>query len=76
VKGIVRLQSSSPSSRPYETHILNYAFGRYELVDFPSLDNNEDLAGVSLRLTMMGERGEVAIRARRFADSLEATVEG
>lgn len=73
MKGIVRLADSSP--RNYSTHILNYAFGRWELSPYPSLDDEEELSGVSLRLTIMGERGEVAARARRFAESLSAEVE-
>lgn len=83
MKGIVRLASSS--SKGWATHILNYAFGRYDLTPIPSLDANADVAGAgadvkndktgelrgaSVRLTMMGERGEVARRAKRFAESL------
>ncbi|WVQ98353.1 hypothetical protein IAU59_005476 [Kwoniella sp. CBS 9459] len=74
VKGIVRLASST-SSLGYETHILNYAFGRYELTSIPSLDEDESLRGTSLRWTIMGERGEVARRARRLAEGLGAQVE-
>ncbi|TYJ58111.1 hypothetical protein B9479_001207 [Cryptococcus floricola] len=72
VKGLVRLTSPT---KPYETHILNYAFSNFTLTPVPSLDEDEDLKGVSLRLTVMGERGEVARRARRFAESLGAGVE-
>ncbi|WVF69488.1 hypothetical protein IAT40_004265 [Kwoniella sp. CBS 6097] len=74
VKGIVRLPSTS-SSVGYETNILNYAFGRYELTPIASLDGDESLKGTSLRLTVMGERGEVARRARKFAEGLGASVE-
>ncbi|OCF39266.1 cytoplasmic protein [Kwoniella heveanensis CBS 569] len=74
VKGIVRLLSPT-ASLGYETNILNYAFGRYELTTIPSLDEDESLKGASLRLTVMGERGEVARRARKFAEGLGANVE-
>ena len=52
--------------------MLNYAFGRHELTAFASLDDSEELQGVSLRLTVMGERGEVASRARKLATALDA----
>ncbi|KAK8847676.1 hypothetical protein IAR55_005535 [Kwoniella newhampshirensis] len=74
VKGIVRL-SSADTTKPYGTHILNWAFGRYELTPIPSLDDDEDLKGASLRLTVMGERGEVAKRARKLAERLGARVD-
>ncbi|WVQ71895.1 hypothetical protein IAR50_001437 [Cryptococcus sp. DSM 104548] len=72
VKGLVRLASST---KPYETHILNYAFSNFTLTPVPSLDEDEDLTGVSIRLTVMGERGEVARRARKLAEALGADVE-
>jgi hypothetical protein len=68
VKGIVRL--SSPSTSESTTYILNYAFGRHELTPAPELDEKEEFRGVSVRLTVMGERGEVARRSRRLAESL------
>jgi hypothetical protein len=73
VKGIVRLLASDGET-PYTTHILNYAFGRYDLTAFPSLDLDPALEGVSIRLTVMGERGEVTRRAKRLADGLQAKV--
>ncbi|OCF54065.1 cytoplasmic protein [Kwoniella mangroviensis CBS 10435] len=73
VKGLIRLLSAEPSG--YTTNILNYAFGRYELTPIPSLDEDDSLKGVSLRLTVMGERGEVARRARKLAEWLGAQVE-
>lgn len=72
MKGIVRLKDASDQG--FSTSILNYAFGRWELTPYPSLDGEKDLEGVSLRLTIMGERGEVGARARRFAESLKAEV--
>ncbi|ORX35886.1 CobW/HypB/UreG, nucleotide-binding domain-domain-containing protein [Kockovaella imperatae] len=71
VKGIVRL-AGSPHPKAWRTCILNYAFGRYELTYFPSLDEDAGLDGVSLRLTVMGERGEVASRAKKLAIALDA----
>ena len=69
VKGIVRLSSSSSTSG-YTPYILNYAFGRHELTPAPELDQKEEFEGVSVRLTVMGERGEVARRSRRLGESL------
>jgi hypothetical protein len=69
VKGIVRL-STPMTNLPYLTHILNYAFGRYELTPMSELDDKEEFRGVGLRLTVMGERGEVARRARRLGEAL------
>jgi hypothetical protein len=34
------------------------------------LDDKEEFKGVSVRLTVMGERGEVARRSRRLAEGL------
>jgi hypothetical protein len=68
VKGIVRL--SNPSEPWYTTYILNYAFGRHELTPVPELDTKAEFNGVSVRLTIMGERGEVARRAKHLAESL------
>ena len=61
-------------SDKWSTYILNYAFGRHELTAAPSLDDSDDLRGVSLRLTLIGERGEVAVRARKLAEALAAQV--
>ncbi|WRT64489.1 uncharacterized protein IL334_001421 [Kwoniella shivajii] len=74
VKGIVRLPSSSELN-DWSTYILNYAFGRYELTHIPTMDEDENLKGISMRLTVMGERGEVARRSRKFAAGLGAQVE-
>ena len=73
MKGVVRLQSLSRIP-PYTTHVLNWAFGRFELIPFPSLDEDETLRGVGVRLTVMGERGEVGRRVERFANALAAEV--
>ena len=52
--------------------ILNWAFGRYELVAF---DQSTDiLSGVDILLTVMGERGEVKRFAKKFATQLGAEV--
>lgn len=90
VKGIVRFPSPAPPraatpgtpadtgartpGTPHETHVLNWAFGRHELTRTPALDESPDLEGVGLRLTVMGERGEVGRRARKLAEGLEAEV--
>lgn len=72
VKGYLRLEEadSTVQDPKWSTHILNWAFGRYELTPFPSLDDAPELTGVTLRLTVMGERGEVGRRARRLAEAL------
>nr|XP_019046822.1 cytoplasmic protein [Kwoniella bestiolae CBS 10118]OCF25752.1 cytoplasmic protein [Kwoniella bestiolae CBS 10118] len=73
VKGLIRLSSSNPLG--YTTNILNYAFGRFELTPIPSMDDDDSLTGVSLRLTVMGERGETARRAKKLAEGLGARME-
>jgi hypothetical protein len=51
------------------SRILNWAFGRFDLVQYqPTLEGE-------IRLTVMGERGEVKKWARKLADSLSATVD-
>jgi G3E family GTPase len=61
VKGFVSL--------PEGGHILNWAFGRYDLVTIgPSSKEN------SLKLTLMGERGEAKRAARKFATALNAMI--
>ncbi|BEI90348.1 uncharacterized protein CcaverHIS019_0304180 [Cutaneotrichosporon cavernicola] len=70
IKGIVRF----PSAGGYESHVLNWAFRKYELTPMPALDDSPDLVGVSVRLTVMGERGEVARPARMLAEGLGAQV--
>lgn len=71
VKGIVRFPTDD---KRYSTFILNWAFGRHELTPMPSLDESPDLQGVSIRLTVMGERGEVARMSRKLAADLGAQV--
>uniref|UniRef100_D8QAL1 CobW/HypB/UreG nucleotide-binding domain-containing protein n=1 Tax=Schizophyllum commune (strain H4-8 / FGSC 9210) TaxID=578458 RepID=D8QAL1_SCHCM len=58
VKGFVDLQDKGP-------HILNWAFGRYDLVP-------TSVAGPGVKLTVMGERGEVKRAARKLAAALGA----
>jgi G3E family GTPase len=59
IKGFVRLQDGA--------HILNWAFGRFELTKVEGTNG----AG-SVRLTTMGERGEVKPASRKFAAALGA----
>ena len=63
VKGFVRLSRG--------LHILNWAFGRYELTAFD--DPMGEHRG-SVTLTVMGERGEVKRAARRLAERIGAQV--
>ncbi|KAI6025779.1 CobW/HypB/UreG, nucleotide-binding domain-containing protein [Pisolithus orientalis] len=62
VKGLVCLQGGM--------HILNWAFGRYDLTKV----DVSDMDGTIIRLTAMGERGEVRKSMRRFCDELQAMV--
>ncbi|KZP27301.1 cobW-domain-containing protein [Athelia psychrophila] len=63
VKGFVRLADG--------VHILNWAFGRFELT---ALDGEADKGGGSIKLTVMGERGEVKRASRKFAAALGADI--
>lgn len=62
VKGFVRFDNG--------IHILNWAFGRFEVTGMQH--STEAMDGVVVRLTAMGERGEVKRAARKFAASLGA----
>jgi hypothetical protein len=96
VKGFIRFSSPSPSTSAAAADsegsitpereeerwwILNWAFGRWELVGAPApapaaavaTDEDEHEHGV-VRLTVMGERGEVGRYAKRLAEALGATV--
>jgi hypothetical protein len=87
VKGFIRFASTPAAAEEGKKSqrqwwILNWAFGRWELVpapDSPSAptaaneDEDEDWRGV-VRLTVMGERGEVRRYARRLAERLGAAV--
>ena len=62
VKGFVRLESGY--------HILNWAFGRYELIPLSSASEHTG----SVKLTIMGEQGEVKRAARKLATAIDANV--
>lgn len=73
VKGFVRFSSaSSPAAEGEEQQILNWAFGRWELVRVPESSPEEN--GELVRLTVMGERGEVRRYARKLAQALGAEI--
>ncbi|KAF8893296.1 CobW/HypB/UreG, nucleotide-binding domain-containing protein [Mucidula mucida] len=63
VKGFVRIRPDG------DVLILNWAFGRYQLTTSKDGD-----AASGVRLTVMGERGEVRRAVRKFATSLEARI--
>ncbi|KAJ7178613.1 CobW/HypB/UreG, nucleotide-binding domain-containing protein [Mycena crocata] len=63
VKGLVRLTGKG-------MHVLNWAFGRFELT---MLVNDTETG--SLKLTVMGERGEVRRAIGKFCTALNARVE-
>jgi hypothetical protein len=91
VKGFIRFAEpadTTPSSTPTPVAadadsrrpwwILNWAFGRWELVPAPppvdvEENDGDDEHGV-VRLTVMGERGEVRRYAERLAEALGTTV--
>lgn len=62
VKGFVRLRG--------RLYILNWAFGRYDLTEVHPPDMSDD----NVRLTVMGERGEVKKAVREFCRELRAEV--
>lgn len=68
----------TPSAMEVDTtserlYILNWAFGRYTLTELPQeLRDEERFEGVEVRLTMMGERGEV----KRWVERLKGVVGG
>lgn len=66
VKGFVHL--------PHGLHILNWAFGRYELTQILQQPSETGSGEPSVLLTVMGERGEVKRAARKFAAALAAEV--
>lgn len=77
VKGFVRLKLGSGPGTANErvrsqVHILNWAFGRYDLTPFLPESGIEE--SEVIRLTVMGERGEVRRAIRRFGMSLSAQV--
>jgi G3E family GTPase len=59
IKGFVRLNGG--------VHILNWAFGRYELTRMEGGSEDEE----TVRLTVMGARGEVRRVAEQFAAALQ-----
>ncbi|KAI0703823.1 CobW/HypB/UreG, nucleotide-binding domain-containing protein [Cytidiella melzeri] len=60
VKGFVRTEKG--------VQILNWAFGRYDLTDIDQLDTMSSLDVV--KLTVMGERGEVKRAGQKLAEAL------
>jgi hypothetical protein len=75
--GTAAIADSEGKRQQAEWWILNWAFGRWELVPVPTSpfaeDEDEERRGV-VRLTMMGERGEVRRNAKRLAETLGAEV--
>lgn len=67
VKGFVQTEESG-------IHILNWAFGRYDLHHLHFIDGEGPPPimgnGAVVRLTIMGERGEVEGSAKRLAEAL------
>lgn len=65
IKGFVRLTGEGGG-----IHILNWSFGRYELTEL----KQETMDGVTIKLTVMGEPGEVRRRIRSFVAAIGAEI--
>ena len=94
VKGFIRFAAPAPTTLPPSSTptpvtvtadsnrpwwILNWAFGRWELVRAPASpvvvdENDGDDEHEAVRLTVMGERGEVRRYAEMLAEALGAAV--
>ncbi|KAI0346191.1 cobW-domain-containing protein [Trametopsis cervina] len=64
VKGFVRTEKG--------LHILNWAFGRYDLTHVETIESMT--ASDEVKLTVMGERGEVRRAGRKLAEALGGAV--
>lgn len=62
VKGFVTLPSG--------VHILNWAFGRHDLIPMNEVGKEKEV----VKLTVMGERGEVKRAIRKFCASIDANI--
>ncbi|KAK2463466.1 hypothetical protein APHAL10511_004552 [Amanita phalloides] len=69
VKGFLRLEAETQTTNVY---ILNWAFGRYDIVPLNTGDLDHD---ITIKLTVMGERGEVKKASRQFAEELGVSLE-
>jgi hypothetical protein len=65
VKGFVHLQNEDSEAEESKSFILNWAFGRFDLIPITSQSK-------LLRLTIMGERGEVGRWVLKLAEKLDA----
>ncbi|KAG6909999.1 hypothetical protein DXG01_013999 [Tephrocybe rancida] len=63
VKGFVRLEAEG-------VHILNWAFGRFDLTLLAKQEEGKE----TIRLTVMGERGEVKRAIRKLSTALDVEV--
>ncbi len=64
VKGFLRhVEDETQKSNVY---VVNWAFGRYEMTPLDAGPSNQEI----IKLTVMGERGEVKNASRRFAEEL------
>jgi len=66
VKGFVNLDGGE--------YILNWAFGRYDLAPVPQAETGSAPPTGQVKLTVMGERGEVKRAARKFATAVGASL--
>jgi len=74
VKGFIRLCDDLHQTHP-QTSIINWAFGRVDIVPLQVVDGVSRVSrNFDLRLTVMGERGEVRKHATVFARLLGATI--
>ncbi|KAM6504433.1 cobW domain containing protein [Amanita muscaria] len=68
VKGFVRIVEDEDGK--VGVYIVNWAFGRYDLTCLTTGHSDEDV----IKLTVMGERGEVKRASARFANALGAAI--
>ncbi len=64
VKGFLRLVEDE--TQKSNVYVVNWAFGRYEMTPLDAGPSNQEI----IKLTVMGERGEVKNASRRFAEEL------
>ncbi|KAF8622574.1 hypothetical protein AX15_006921 [Amanita polypyramis BW_CC] len=71
VKGFIRLaEEDEIDAQSINVYAVNWAFGRYDLIPVDVRLSDQD----TIKLTVMGERGEVKKASYRFAEELEARV--
>lgn len=70
VKGFLRLLENE--TQKSDIYVVNWAFGRYDMTLLNAGLSDQEI----VKLTVMGERGEVKKASRRFAEELGARLLG